>query len=125
MATTELTTENFNETVEAGGITLIDFWADWCGPCKQFGPIYEQVSEEHDDITFGKVDTEEQEALAAAFEIRSIPTLMIIRDGVLVFRQPGVLPAHALEDLIEQVQGLDMDEVLREAEEHTHTAQAG
>lgn len=124
MATTDLTAEDFADTIESGGITLIDFWADWCGPCKQFAPIYEQVSQEHPDITFGKVDTEEQEALAAAFEIRSIPTLMIIRDGVMVFRQAGVLPAHALEDLIVQVRDLDMDEVRRTAEEHTHTAQA-
>lgn len=118
MATIDLTTDNFDATLGGDGITLVDFWAGWCGPCVQFAPIYEQVSEQHDDVTFGKVDTEDQQAIAAAFDIRSIPTLMVVRDGVMVFRQAGVLPAHALEDLIQQVRDLDMDEVRAEIEQH-------
>lgn len=126
MATIDLTTENFDETLSGEGITLIDFWAGWCGPCIQFAPTYEKVSEKHEDITFGKIDTEDQQELAGAFQIRSIPTLMIVRDGVMVFRQAGVLPAAALEDLIQQVRDLDMDEVKREIEEHEaeHAARA-
>jgi thioredoxin 1 len=126
VATIDLTTENFDETLSGEGITLIDFWAGWCGPCIQFAPIYEQVSEKHDDLTFGKIDTEDQQELAGAFQIRSIPTLMIVRDGVMVFRQAGVLPEAALQDLIQQVRDLDMDEVRREIEEHEaeHAAQA-
>ena len=118
MATVELTQDNFNDTVEESEIVLLDFWAEWCGPCKTFGPIFEKVSEQHDDITFGKIDTDEQQALGAAFEIRSIPTIMAIRDGVMVFKQAGVLPEAALEDLIKQVKDLDMDEVKQEIEEH-------
>ena len=122
MATTDLTTDDFNDALDRDGITLVDFWADWCGPCKQFAPIYEQVSEQHDDITFAKVDTEAQEPIAQALEIRSIPTLMVVRDGVVVFRQAGVLPAHALEDVIAQARELDMDEVRREIAEHADSA---
>ena len=118
MATVELTQDNFNQTVEDSEILLLDFWAEWCGPCKTFGPIFEKVSEEHDDVTFGKIDTDEQQALGAAFGIRSIPTIMAIRDGVMVFKQAGVLPEAALEDLIKQVRDLDMDEVKQEIEEH-------
>ena len=118
MATVELTQDNFNQTVEDSDILLLDFWAEWCGPCKTFGPIFEKVSEQHDDVTFGKVDTDEQQALGAAFEVRSIPTIMAIRDGVMVFKQAGVLPEAALEDLIKQVKDLDMDEVKKEIEEH-------
>ena len=118
MATVELTQDNFNQTVEDNDIVLLDFWAEWCGPCKTFGPIFEKVSEQHDDITFGKIDTDEQQALGAAFEVRSIPTIMAIRDGVMVFKQAGVLPEAALEDLIKQVKDLDMDEVKKEVEEH-------
>lgn len=118
MATVELTADNFNDTVEDNDIVLLDFWADWCGPCKTFGPIFEKVSEEHDDITFGKVDTDDQQELGAAFDVRSIPTIAAIRDGVMVFKQAGVLPEAALEDLIRQIRDLDMDQVKSEIEEH-------
>ena len=100
MSTIELTTENFSETVNSDKIVLVDFWATWCGPCRQFGPIFESVSEKHPDIVFGKVDTDAQQELAASAQISSIPTLMIFREGVLIFRNSGALPASALEDLI-------------------------
>jgi len=116
MATVELTERNFEETVDAEGITLVDFWASWCGPCRMFGPIFEEASEQHPDVTFAKVDTEAQQALAGSLGIMSIPTLMIFRDGVLLFNQAGALPAAALEDLIGQARGLDMDEVRAEVE---------
>ncbi|WP_424210840.1 thioredoxin [Streptomyces sp. BI20] len=111
MATVELTKENFDTTVSENPFVLIDFWAEWCGPCRQFGPVYEKASAEHPDLVFAKVDTEAQPELAAAFEIRSIPTLMIVRDRVAIFAQPGALPANALEDVIGQARALDMDEV--------------
>ncbi|MEW9267007.1 thioredoxin [Kineococcus endophyticus] len=110
MSTQALTLETHDETVK-DGIVLIDFWADWCGPCKQFAPVFEQASEQHDDITFTKVDTEEQQQLAARYGITSIPTLVAYRDGIPVFGQPGALPGPALEDLIQQVKSLDMDQV--------------
>jgi thioredoxin 1 len=113
MATIELTTDNFDEVVSADGIVLVDFWASWCGPCRMFAPVFEQAAQEHTDIVFGKVDTEAQTALAQAFGISSIPTLMAVRDKVVVFSQPGALPAAALEQLIGQVRELDMDEVRR------------
>jgi len=123
MATIELTADNFNDTVEDNDIVLLDFWAEWCGPCRTFGPIFEKVSEEHSDVTFGKIDTDAQQELGAAFGIRSIPTLMVIRDGVMVFKQAGVLPEAALEDLIAQVRDLDMEQVRAEVEEHeAHSA---
>jgi thioredoxin 1 len=117
MATVALTSEGFAETVTAPGITLVDFWADWCGPCHMFAPIFEAASEAHPDITFGKVDTEAEQELAGAAGITSIPTLMAFRDGILVFAQPGALPAPALEQIITAVEGLDMDEVRAKVQE--------
>jgi thioredoxin 1 len=110
MATLEVTDSNFEATVKQG-IVLIDFWAAWCGPCRMFAPVYDKASEKHDDLVFAKVDTEAQPELAAAFQIQSIPTLMIVRDNVAVFAQPGALPEPALEDVIAQARALDMDEV--------------
>jgi thioredoxin 1 len=116
-ATVEITEQNFKQVVEKEGIVLIDWWASWCGPCKVFAPTYEKVAGKHPDLTFGKVDTEAQQALAGSFEIRSIPTLMILRDQVLLFSQAGALPEAALEDLIKQVRALDMDKVRAEIAE--------
>ena len=117
MATVTLTQENFEQTVSGEGIVLVDFWATWCGPCRQFGPIFEEASEKYPDIVFGKIDTDDQQQLAMAAQITSIPTLMVFRDGIVVFRQSGALPLSALEDLISQVQNLDMDEVRKQIAE--------
>ena len=114
MATLEATASTFDSLVDADGITLVDFWASWCGPCRMFAPVFEAASEVHSDISFAKVDTEAERELAARASITSIPTLMAFRDGILVFAQPGALPAPALEQLITAVRGLDMDDVRRQ-----------
>jgi thioredoxin 1 len=111
VATVEVTTENFNDVISTPGTVLIDFWAAWCGPCRMFAPVFEKASEEHAEMTFGKVDTEAQTELAQTFGISSIPTLMIVRDGIVVYAQPGALPEPALNELIGKVQELDMAEV--------------
>ncbi len=124
MATTELTAQTFEQTVLDNTTVLVDFWAEWCGPCKRFGPVYDEVSEQHDGIVFAKVDTEAEQALAAAVNITSIPTLMAFRDGILVFRQAGALPKEALQSLVDQVGTLDMDAVRAQLAESKDAAPA-
>ncbi len=117
MATMELTKENFREVIENNDIVVIDFWASWCGPCKAFAPIFEAASEKHDDVVFAKVNTEEQRELAAAYRIQSIPTIMLLRQQILLYAQPGMLSAAQLDDLLQQAKNLDMDKVRQEIEQ--------
>lgn len=124
MPTVALSNETFEDTVENNDIVLIDFWAAWCGPCRTFAPVYEKVAEQHPDVVFAKVDTEAEPELAGAFDIQSIPTLMAVRDKVVLYSQPGALPEDALEDIVRQVEQLDMEVVHREIAEH-ESPQAG
>ena len=117
MSTIALTKDTFENQVSSEGITLVDWWAGWCGPCMKFGPIFESVSERHPDVTFAKIDTEAEQELSAALQITSIPTLMAFRDGVLVYAQPGALPAEALEQIVSAVKDLDMEDVRRQIAE--------
>jgi len=118
MSVIELNKENFQETIDNEGIVFVDFWATWCGPCRQFAPVFESAAKKHEDVTFGKIDTETQRELAASFEIQAIPTLMAFRDNILVFRQSGALPPPAFERLINEVRNLDMDDVRKQIAEH-------
>lgn len=111
MSTVEITKDNLEETITSGGIVVLDFWAAWCGPCRSFAPVFEKAAETHEDIVFGKIDTEAEQELAGMFGITSIPTIMAFRDGINVFSQAGALPAPTLEQLVDAVRGLDMDEV--------------
>jgi thioredoxin 1 len=121
MTTTNLTLDSFEGTVTSEGITIVDFWAEWCGPCKMFGPIFEEVSESNPDVTFAKVDTEAEQQLAGSLGIMSIPTVMIFRDGIQLFAQPGALPKAALEDLLGQVRNLDMDDIRAQLAEESES----
>lgn len=125
MATMELTSENFEETLRNNDILVIDFWAEWCGPCKMFGPIFEAASEKHQDVVFAKCDTETQQELAAQFGIQSIPTMAVFRERVLLFSQPGALPESALEEIITKTKELDMDDVRAQIEQMQKEQQAG
>jgi len=117
MPTVDLTATDFTPTIEDNGIVLVDFWAEWCGPCRMFAPWYEEVSQDHTDVVFAKVDTEAEQALAGSFQIRSIPTLMAFRDGILLYKEAGALPKEALSQLVEQVKALDMEDVRRQVAE--------
>jgi thioredoxin 1 len=116
MAVVELSKDNFEQTVQDNAFVIVDFWAPWCGPCRSFAPVYEKVSEDHDDIVFAKVNTEDEQEIGAHFQIRSIPTLMIFRDQIIIFAQPGALPEGAFRQLLQKAQELDMAEVRRQVE---------
>ena len=121
MATVEATRDTFSDLIKKSSTVLVDFWAEWCGPCRSFAPTYEEISEKYPDLVFAKVDTEDQPELAGSFNIRSIPTLMVFRDQIILYSQAGALPPQQLEDLIEQVNKLDMDEVRRQLDEHSES----
>ena len=125
MATLTITSENFKATIDKQGIVLLDFWAEWCGPCRAFAPVFEKASEVHPDVTFGKIDTEAQQELAGAAQIQAIPTLMLYRDGVLLFRESGALPPAKLEELVTQAKGLDMEKVREEIKNPSHDHEHG
>lgn len=117
MPTVDLTKENFEKTVNENAMVVIDFWAPWCGPCRGFAPVYETASQAHPDVVFAKVNTDEEQEIGAHFQIRSIPTLMVFRDQIIVFSQPGALPQNALEQIVEKAKGLDMEEVRKQVEQ--------
>lgn len=125
MATVELTKDNFDEVVGKSDFVIVDFWAPWCGPCQSFGPVYEETSEKYEDIVFGKVNTEEEQELAGHFQVRSIPTLMILRDQIVIYSQPGALMGGQFEQLIEKARELDMEEVRKQIEEQQQEQQQG